>query len=50
MLTDARAEALSALVALGYSASEARNAVSGADKDLPTEEIIKQALSALVKL
>ena len=50
VLTDARAEALSALVALGYSASEARNAVSGADKDLPTEEIIKQALSALVKL
>lgn len=50
VLTDARAEALSALIALGYSASEAKSAIAGADKELTTEEIIKQALSALMKL
>ncbi|HSX33194.1 MAG TPA: Holliday junction branch migration protein RuvA [Candidatus Saccharimonadales bacterium] len=37
-------EAAEALLALGYSAQDAAKALSGIDKDLPTEERIKQAL------
>ncbi len=44
ILTDNRAEAVSALVALGYSAADARNAVRKTDADLSVEEIIKKAL------
>lgn len=44
VLTDSRAEAVSALVALGYSAADARNAVRKVDADLSVEEIIKKAL------
>lgn len=50
VLTDSRAEALSALVVLGYGASEAKSALAGLDKELPTEDLIKKALSALMKL
>ena len=44
VLTDSRAEAVSALVALGYSAADARNAVKKVDASLSVEEIIKKAL------
>ncbi len=50
VLTDSRAEALSALVVLGYGASEAKSALAGLDKELPTEDLIKKALSVLMKL
>ncbi len=42
-------EAISALVALGYSNSEAAHAVAGADASLSVEEIIKQALRNLAR-
>ncbi|MGI6248432.1 MAG: Holliday junction branch migration protein RuvA [Acutalibacteraceae bacterium] len=45
----ASAEAISALVALGYSQSEASIAVSRLDSSLTTEELIKQALKAISK-
>lgn len=42
------AEAIEALLALGYSATEARNALSGVkDKDAPVEELIRLALRAM---
>ena len=44
VITDNRAEAVSALVALGYSAADARNAVRKVDANLSVEEIIKKAL------
>lgn len=37
-------EAIEALVALGYTTTDASSALSSIDKDLPTEERIKQAL------
>jgi Holliday junction DNA helicase RuvA len=37
-------EAIEALVALGYAAADAATALAPVDKDLPTEERIKQAL------
>ncbi len=43
------AQALAALVALGYSRSEAVLAISGVDETLPTEEIIKLALKRFAK-
>ena len=46
VITDSRAEAVSALVALGYSAADARNAVKKIDADLSVEEIIKKALAS----
>ena len=46
VLTDSRAEAVSALVALGYSAADARNAVRKVDASLGVEEIIKKALAS----
>lgn len=42
-------EAVSALVALGYSQSEATLAVGKLDSSLPVEELIRQALKSLVK-
>ncbi|HSX35347.1 MAG TPA: Holliday junction branch migration protein RuvA [Patescibacteria group bacterium] len=39
-------EAAEALVALGYSAQDAAKALAGVDKELSTEERIKQALKA----
>ncbi len=46
---DARSEAVSALVVLGYSKFEAERAVAKASPDLTdTEEIIKSALKALI--
>ena len=44
VITDNRAEAVSALVALGYSAADARNVVKKIDASLSVEEIIKKAL------
>ena len=40
-------EAISALVALGYSKNEAAGAVSGQPKELTVEQLIKQALKIL---
>lgn len=40
-------EALEALMGLGYSDREARQALESLDKDLDTEELIRQALRAL---
>ncbi|MCR5420952.1 MAG: Holliday junction branch migration protein RuvA [Lachnospiraceae bacterium] len=50
-LSSARAEAVEALTALGYSSSDALRAVkqSGADKDADTETIIKLAFKQLAK-
>ena len=44
---DFRAEAVAALVSLGYSQSEAALAVSKIDATLPVEEIIKLALRGM---
>lgn len=41
------AEAVSALVSLGFTGPEARSAVSKLDSALPVEELIKQALALL---
>ena len=41
-------EAITALVVLGYTNSEATKAVSSLDPSLPVEELIKQALKKLV--
>lgn len=48
IIADSRAEAMSALVALGYSANEAKNCVLKLDASLPTEELIKAALTRLM--
>lgn len=45
---DNAAEAVSALVVLGYSQQEAKKAVTGSDMSLSTEEIVKQALMKLM--
>lgn len=42
-------EAMSALVVLGYSQSEATSIIAKIDQSLPVEEIIKQALKGLAK-
>ena len=44
---NALSDAKNALIVLGYSASEAMYALSGADLSLPLEEIIKKALAKL---
>ncbi len=44
---NAASEAVSALMVLGYSQSEAVSAVAGIDSALPAEEIIKQALRSI---
>ncbi len=48
-VTGGSAQAVAALVALGYSRSEAASAVSGLDDSLPTAEIIKLALKRFAK-
>lgn len=48
VITDSRAEAMSALTVLGYSAQEAKNVLLKLDPSLCTEELIKQALSKLM--
>lgn len=48
VITDNRAEALSALTVLGYSTNEAKNVLLKLDSTLSTEELIKQALSRLM--
>lgn len=45
---DNRSEALSALIVLGYSDSEAKSALKTIDPSLPLEEIIKQALKKMI--
>ena len=45
---DARSEALSALIVLGYSDSEAKTVLKTIDPSLGTEEIIKQALKKMM--
>ena len=47
--TDAQSEAVSALIVLGYSQNDAKNAVSGIDDTLKTEEIVKRALVKLMR-
>jgi len=47
--SDAQSEAVSALIVLGYSQNDAKNAVSGIDKSLKTEEIVKRALVKLMR-
>ncbi|MFR8547599.1 MAG: Holliday junction branch migration protein RuvA [Lachnospiraceae bacterium] len=51
-LSDAKAEAVQALTALGYSSSDALKAVrrSGADDTMDTEEILKLALKQMAVL
>lgn len=48
VITDNRAEAMSALVVLGYSPNDARNVLSKLDASLSTEDLIKQALVKLM--
>ncbi len=45
----AHGEAISALVALGYSQTDAAEVVSRLDKELSAQDMIKQALKALAK-
>lgn len=47
-VTDNKAEALSALVVLGYSSHDAQRALSMLSADLSTEELIKKALVNLM--
>ena len=46
-VSSAQAEAVEALVMLGYSQSEASSAVSRLDKNLSVEKLITQALKIL---
>lgn len=48
LASDSADEAVSALVVLGYSVSDAQKAVGGIDPKLGVEEIIKRALSKLL--
>ncbi len=48
IISDNRAEAMSALVVLGYSANEAKAVLAKLDATLSTEELIKQALVRLM--
>lgn len=48
VITDSRAEALSALTVLGYNSGEAKNVLLTLDSSLSTEELIKKALSKLM--
>lgn len=48
VITDSRAEAMSALVALGYSSQEAKQVLVKLDASLSTEELIKKALTQLM--
>lgn len=46
---DAQSEAVSALIVLGYSQNDAKNAVSEIDETLKTEEIVRLALTKLMR-
>lgn len=48
IIADSRAEAMSALVVLGYSANDAKNVLMKLDATLTTEELIKKALLQLM--
>ncbi|MEE0409815.1 MAG: Holliday junction branch migration protein RuvA [Clostridia bacterium] len=48
VIADSRAEAMSALVALGYSSQEAKQVLVKLDASLSTEELIKKALTQLI--
>lgn len=48
VIADSRAEAMSALVALGYSSQEAKSVLVKLDANLSTEELIKKALTQLM--
>ncbi len=48
VIADSRAEAMSALVALGYSSQEAKSVLVKLDASLSTEELIKKALTQLM--
>ncbi len=48
VIADSRAEALSALVVLGYSSQAAKNVLMKLDASLATEELIKKALTQLM--
>lgn len=48
VIADSRAEAMSALVALGYSLQEAKQVLVKLDASLSTEELIKKALTQLM--
>ena len=48
IIADSRAEAMSALVALGYSSQEAKSVLVKLDASLSTEELIKKALTQLM--
>ncbi len=47
--SDAASEALEALLSLGYMRSEALTALSGLGEELPTEEMIRQALKKMAR-
>lgn len=47
--SNSQSEAVSALIVLGYSQSDAKNAVSGIDASLKTEEIVRLALAKLMR-
>jgi Holliday junction DNA helicase RuvA len=49
VMSDNRAEAVSALVVLGYGINDAKNVVARLDGELSVEELIKQALVRLMK-
>ena len=44
-----QSEAITALIVLGYTANEAKRAVSGVDPSMNVEDIIKEALKILMK-
>jgi Holliday junction DNA helicase RuvA len=48
-MNDSLQEAITALVVLGYSESEASAAIAKLDTSLSTEELIKKALMSLAK-
>ena len=48
-ITDSQSEAVSALMVLGYSQNDAKRAVAKTDASLPTEEIVRHALTNLMR-
>ncbi len=48
IISDSRAEAMSALVVLGYSSQEAKSVLMKLDSSLSVEELIKKALAQLM--
>lgn len=47
-LNDSLTEAAAALTVLGYSANDAKKAVSGLDANLPVEDLVREALKLLM--